>query len=168
MTRNPIEPGIAGRGIPALPIVLALAITMTLTFAVAGKETVYGSGVKVSQPVAIGDLLDHPETYLGKRIRVDGQITGVCPRMGCWIDIADEKGHSIRFKVKDGEIVFPMEAKGKSVAAEGVLTKLELSAEEALDHARHMAEEKGEPFDESSVEGPLTLYRIQGEGARVE
>ena len=89
------------------------------------------------------------------------------PKAGCWIDIA--KGKSlIRFKVNDGEIVFTKEMTGDKVVAEGVMTRMKLTKEQAVGYARHMAEEKGEAFDEASVTGPMTIYRIQGTGAIVK
>ena len=49
--------------------------------------------------------------------------------MGCWIDIAGEKkGEKIRVKVKDGEIVFPKDSKGKKVSVEGVVEEVKPEA----------------------------------------
>ena len=129
---------------------------------------VYGEGVAAGETVRIGDIVTRPEAYVGKTLRVTGKITDVCPRMGCWIDIQEE-GHArtIRFKVDDGVIVFPVEAKGRNVVAEGVLRKIELTKEQAIAQARHEAEETGKEFDPASVTGPVVQYRIQGTGAVV-
>ena len=87
---------------------------------------------------------------------------------GCWIDILEgESGETVRFKVEDGVIVFPVEAKGREVVAEGVLQKKEMSERRARSWMRHLAEEKGEPFDEASVTGPMVFYQIEGIGAEV-
>ncbi len=64
-----------------------------------------------------------PADYVGKTIRIDGVATAVCSAMGCWMAVApesDPKGTTVRLKVEDGVIVFPMTAKGKKVSAEGV------------------------------------------------
>ena len=42
-----------------------------------------------------------------------------------------------------------------------------MSLEEALEAARHKAEEHGEEFDPSTVTGPETTYRIRGHGALI-
>ena len=56
---------------------------------------------------------------------------------GCWIDVKDRKADSqIRVKVTDGEIVFPVEAKGKAVQAEGIFSRMELDAEQAEGYRR--------------------------------
>ncbi len=81
----------------------------------------------------------------------------------------DKEFQSIRIKVDDGEIVFPLDAKGKHAVAEGVFSKIELSKEQALEHAKHQAEEKGEKFDEATAKDlPTVIYQIQGTGAVIK
>ena len=147
-----------------------LSIVLLLVAPVlAGEGKVMGKGLADFESVAVSELLGNPEKYVGKKVRVEGKIADVCPRMGCWIDIASKGGsEAIRFKVKDGVIVFPTEIKGKGVVAEGVFTKIEMTEEEALSWAKHLAEEKGEEFDADNAEIATAYYRIDGKGARVQ
>jgi hypothetical protein len=86
--------------------------------------------------------------------------------MGCWMELADpESGKSIRIKVKDGDIVFPKEAIGKTAIAEGKLAKVEMSKDEAIAQAKHEAEANGRKFDPASITSAVTYYQIQGTGA---
>lgn len=133
----------------------------------AGTGQVLGAGVGDTKVVPIAKLLADPEAYVGQQVKVRGAVTDVCPRAGCWIDIGQGK-NTIRFKVNDGEIVFTKEMRGDKVVAEGVLTRMELTHEQAVDHARHLAEEKGEAFDAQTVTGPMKIYQIQGTGAVVK
>lgn len=136
--------------------------------ALSGEETAYGQPLAGAETVVIADLLADPDPYVGKTIRVEGEISDVCSHRGCWIAITDESGSStVRFKVKDGVIEFPMACKGKQVVAEGVFTKIELTEEQAIARAKHHAEERGEEFDPSTVTGPETFYQIKGLGAVV-
>ena len=73
----------------------------------------------------------------------------------------------MRFKVEDGVIVFPKDAKGKDVVAEGIFRRIEMSKEEAIAHGRHEAEETKKPFDPASITGPVVSYQIEGVGAVV-
>jgi hypothetical protein len=152
-------------------LVTALLLACTALFAApegGGEGQVYGAGLTEATPVTVGELLAHPESYLDQRVRVQGRITDVCPRRGCWIDIEESGAPSpIRFKVEDGEIVFPVDAMGKAVTAEGVFTKIELDRAQAEGYLRHLAEERDEPFDPATVTGPITLYQIRGLGAVV-
>lgn len=151
----------------ATALTLLAAMLLAASSALAGEGTVYGEGLTDVQSVTLADLLDHPDTYVGKKIRVQGRIADVCPHMGCWIEIEDEDARSVRFKVDDGVIVFPVKIKGKQVEAEGVFTREELTREQAISRAEHHAEEKGESFDPSTIEGPVVFYQIRGIGAVV-
>ena len=56
---------------------------------------------------------------------MDGVVTQVCQSMGCWIEIADPAlGRGIRFKAKDGVIVFPKDASGRKVSAQGTFEEI--------------------------------------------
>lgn len=114
----------------------------------------------------ISDILAAPEKYVGKTVLVKGMVVDVCAKRGCWIDIASDKAfEKIQIKVLDGEIVFPLSARGKEVLVEGIVEALEYSKEEAISWLRHLSEVKGTPFDPKSVTGPMTIYRIKGLGA---
>jgi hypothetical protein len=141
-----------------------LAATLT---AAAPEGKVYGKGVAAGEAVAVSELVAHPDAYVGKVVRVEGLVTDVCPRRGCWMTLAgDKEFQTIRIKVDDGVIVFPMDAKGKHAVAEGVFTKIDLTPEQALEHARHLAEEMGAPFDAAKAKDlPTAIYQINGTGA---
>ena len=149
----------------------AAAITCVLTAmlsvsAIAAEGKTYGKGVTANDIVAISDLMASPDAYVGKTIRVEGLITDVCPKRGCWMDLAGEKDQAVRIKVDDGDIVFPLDAKGKKAVAEGVFTKIELTKEQALANAKHLSEEKGEAFDpEKAKDLSTVIYQIKGVGA---
>ncbi len=119
--------------------------------------------------VTIDELITNPDAWVDKLVRVEGLVTDVCSKRGCWIKLAGEKDfQEIRFKVKDGVMVFPMEAKGRKAVAEGVWTKFELSKEQVIERGKHHAEEKGETFDESTVTGPEVHYQLAGKGAVIK
>ncbi len=128
---------------------------------------VYGAGVKQETPtVSIETLMANPESYLGKVIKVQGVVSEVCPKAGCWMDIASG-AQKVRIKVKDGEIVFNPELEGKKILAEGTVYKFDLTKDQAVGYFKHLAEEKGEAFDPASVTAGTTIYQIGGIGAKV-
>lgn len=89
----------------------------------AAADTKYGEGVTLEQTTKIDAILARPASYAGKTLRVDGVATAVCAHMGCWMAVApadNPTGPTIRLKVDDGVIVFPVTAKGKRVSAQGV------------------------------------------------
>ena len=128
-----------------------------------------GSDISMKDTVLISSLLENPEKYLGKEVLVKGMITEVCKKRGCWMKLSSDKEfQDIMIKVKDGEIVFPLEAKGKMAVAEGKMEAIELSQEQAIKYFQHRAEEQGKEFDPESITGPMKIYRIKGTGAQIE
>lgn len=129
---------------------------------------ILGEGLKVQNRTPVSELIDHPDSYLGKRVQVEGVIVEVCEMRGCWIYLSSDRPYEkIRVKVKDGEIVFPLEARGKNAVVEGILEKLELSREEVIARRQHHADEKGERFDPSTVTEGETVYRLRGLAAEI-
>lgn len=128
----------------------------------------YGAALTLHDKTAVSAILSQPESYLGRKVLVEGQILEVCAKAGCWMEIAgDQPAQKIRVKVNDGEIVFPTAAKGKTAKVEGEIYKIELDAEQALGYQKHLAEEQGVPFDSTSVSGPMIIYQIKGLGAEI-
>jgi hypothetical protein len=149
------------------------AVTLALALPVparAGEEKTFGQGVGKAQQVELSELIAHPETYVGKAVRVEGIVVDVCAKRGCWMDIAADGGSKpIRIKVEDGVMVFPLEAKGRRAVAEGVFTKIEMSPEEAKALAAHEAEERDrEPGSADAGNVETVVYQIAGTGAVIK
>lgn len=146
---------------------------LLLMFAVACSEKKiesdkYGTALSINEASKVSAILSEPESYLGKKVLIEGPVLEVCAKQGCWLEIAsDQAEQKIKVKVNDGEIVFPMTAKGKIAKVEGEVYKIELSLEEAVGYQKHVAEEQGVAFDSTSVTGPMTIYQIKGLGAEI-
>ncbi len=148
-------------------LIVCVLASLLAPGAIAGKGEAYGEPLTKTKKVSISKLMAAPDDYVGKNVKVEGLVTGVCPKRGCWMTLAakDKEFTEIKIKVDDGVIVFPMEAKGKRAVAEGVLTKKELTLEQTVAYKQHHAEEHGEEFDPASVTEGMTYYQIQGTGA---
>jgi len=148
---------------------LLLVAILTLVPAVCGAET-YGRGVNVPEATPIAKILADPDAYVGKTVRIEGKVLDVCPMKGCWMELAQEGGgSSLKVKVDDGVIVFPVTAKGKLAVAEGVLEAIPMTRESYVGWMEHLAEESGKTFDASSIgEGPFRILQLKGTGARID
>ena len=146
----------------------AALIAVALPLAGCGSSE-FGKPLTINQATPIADILNEPAKYDGKRVLVEGKITEVCEMMGCWIMIqgADEK-ETLRFKVEDGVITFPMSVAGKVARAEGVVSVKEMSIDEQVSEGQHHADETGGKFDASTVTGPKMRVQLNGEGAVVK
>jgi hypothetical protein len=120
---------------------LIAAAVVALVVPIAAEDTKLGAGVTLKDATPIASITAKPATFVGKTIRVDGVATAVCTHMGCWMAIAPESqpdAPTVRLKVEDGVIVFPVSAKGKKVSAEGVFEEVkgEENKEAAGEHAK--------------------------------
>ncbi|NUN68983.1 MAG: DUF4920 domain-containing protein [Bacteroidetes bacterium] len=148
--------------------VLLIALLVTVAAQAGGKKN-YGKELTVKETSKISDIIAAPEKFNGKRVKVKGPIVDVCKERGCWIKLgSDKEFESIRFKVDDGVIVFPLDLKGSNAVAEGVVSVRTVSVEDQIKSGKKMAAEEGTTFDEKSVTGPKTILQIKGEGAQVE
>ena len=146
---------------------IVLALLISTSFAGGGKK--YGKEITLKEKTKVSEILAAPEKYVGKKVLIEGAVVDVCSKRGCWIEIgSDKQFEKIKVKVKDGEIVFPMEEKGKDAVVEGEVYKISLTKEQALERAKEEAKEHGTKFDPSSVTGPVTFYQIKGIGAEIK
>lgn len=151
-------------------LLFAFAILMsTNLFAEDIKK--YGKEITLTKKVSISEILANPQNYEGKKVLVEGTVLNVCAKRGCWVELASDKEfESIRIKVTDGEIVFPMEAKGKTALVEGELysfnieTGAECSGKSCDDHKKEAKEKECEEHDKKEVK---TIYQIKGFGAEI-
>ena len=126
-----------------------LATTLFMALPLLAGDQKLGKSVEIATATPVKALLSDPEKYLGKEVRVEGEITKVCQMQGCWILLKDASSDDpIMVKVNDGEIVFPKDGVGKKVVVQG---KLEKAEDEAQEEA-----------------GSKSPYRIKGSGAEVK
>lgn len=125
----------------------------------------YGAGVTLAEATPAAKILANPDEFVGKRVRVEGEVLEVCKMAGCWFNMRTDDGKTMKFKVKDGDMVFRQDGIGKHAVAEGVVRKMVLDMEQTLKVAEHEALEQGKPFDRASVKEPMTIVRIDGLGA---
>lgn len=147
-------------------IAVLIAFMSTNLLAESGQQ--YGDPLSETQVIDLVELMTNPSPYVDKNIKIAGNIKDVCPHKGCWIEVENPEAEvSLRVKVQDDVIVFPSESRGKSVVAEGILRKFELSEARTRAWLKHKAAQIGEPFDDSQPVEPMTMYQIEGTGALI-
>lgn len=158
---------------PLATLLALVAMTAVTALSAAAAETVektrtYGEAPTLETMTPIAELVADPERFEGRRVRVAGEVEGVCPMKGCWMNLR-QGDDVVRIKVEDDVIVFPADAVGAEATAEGVVELLEMSREQYVGWQAHLAEELGRDFDPASVgEGPFTIVQIRGLGAEIE
>lgn len=78
---------------------LAAAVAGCAKKGAAGEH--YGEPFTQAPTVTISQLVDTPEAFSHKAVRVKGKIERQCPVAGCWFFINDGQGHSIKIELGD-------------------------------------------------------------------
>jgi hypothetical protein len=128
-----------------LMTIVAASATTSVAMGLPGAEAKLGKGVALKNATPIEALTTKPKDFVGKTVRVDGIAKAVCAEMGCWMAVAvdetDPASPTVRVKVEDGAIVFPVSAKGKKVSAEGVFEVVRMGDMEAKEAAGEHAKQ---------------------------
>ena len=149
-------------------IFITTVVLLSLFLPSVALAKTFGQGVTLSEETAISAIIDNPANYVGQKVKVSGLVIDVCSTRGCWIYLAgDREFEKIRIKVTDGEIVFPMEARGKTAVVEGIVQSMELTREEVIKRRKHHAEETGTSFDPATVTSGESVLRIRGLGSDI-
>ncbi|MGX9461977.1 DUF4920 domain-containing protein [Shewanella sp. A14] len=128
----------------------------------------FGEGVQHELLTPVSTLMATPEQYLDKTVTIEGTIVAVCEKRGCWMNIAsDERFQSLKIKVQDGEMVFPLSARGKKALATGKLQALKYNLEQTREIKAYYAKEAGETFLPASVTEPMTMYQMVPSGVSI-
>lgn len=147
---------------------VVMMVVASAAVAVAAQEKKFGTALTLTEVTKISDIYANPDKFNGKRVQVQGPIVDVCAQMGCWLALgSDQEFQTIRFKVEDGVIVFPMSIKGMNAKVEGVISVETLSVEQQIAKGHEHAKEQKTTFDPKTVTGPKVEVMIKGEGAVV-
>ena len=139
---------------------LFLSTTLAL-FTFTATAASFGGVVDKTKLVEVADILAKPQSFLQQQVTVKGTVEAVCQKKGCWMQFAaDANQPTFRIKVKDGDMVFPVSAKGKIAYASGKLDPIEMDLESTREYLAHKAEEQGEAFDPASITEAITLYQL--------
>ena len=83
----------------------------------------FGEVFDTSSVTSVSAIMAKPDHYLEQTLTIAGEVTAVCSKQHCWMTLATaESEPKFRIKVRDGDMVFPLSAKGKTAYATGVVT----------------------------------------------
>ena len=124
--------------------------------------TDFGKPFTLEKTIQSSALLNKPEAFVGKKIRVEGKVTDVCQKMGCWLVITDDE-KSMRITTKGHKFFVAKDGTGSRCHIEGEVIA------RAKDPSRtaHFESEssKGAPIPENQTTGDKT-YEITASSIR--
>ncbi|MCU0689792.1 MAG: hypothetical protein MUF54_00185 [Polyangiaceae bacterium] len=121
-----------------------------------------GNDLHDAQKVSVSELLARPETFAGKTVRVEGNVTAMCHHKRGWFAIQDHGERTGKFVrvITTPRFLVPAGSIGKKARAEGTVEVIEESA----GAAQHYAEghKLGDP---NQVKGPVKRVVLRANGA---
>jgi hypothetical protein len=141
---------------PTAPL---FALLFASSVALAGGDAAdrYGAPLPAdAEPVPLATAIARAETEGRFEGTLEGRITQVCRRKGCFVVLADDAAHA-RVVFRDYAFFVPTDTPPGPAVAHGMLEAV------ALDHARadHYAADAGE---DRSEEGPVREWRLVATG----
>lgn len=92
--------------------------------------------------------------------KVEGEVSEVCKKAGCWLKLATEDGQEI-FITTNHEFFVPVDIVGKTVVVDGQAYK----SVTTVDELRHYAEDEGQSAEEiAKITEPITEYKLLAKG----
>lgn len=113
-----------------------------------------------SGSVTVAQVLAKPAEFLQQPFTVQGKIDAVCQKKGCWMQLSAGGNKPLKIKVRDGDMEFPMSARGKQALATGQLVKIELDLESSREQLAAQAKEQGKSFDPSTVTSAVVNWQL--------
>ena len=127
----------------------------------------YGETVETATALPIETVAAEPDTYSGQTITVEGRITEVCQKKGCWLAL-DAAGTPVRVMVArtdagDYTFTVPTDVSGSRAVVQGQMTMKTLTPEDQ----RHMAEDAGETSSDEEL-APQQELQIIARGVHIQ
>ena len=104
-----------------------------------------GAAFTVQDRITMDALMSDAKTYANKNVRVDGTISAVCRKKGCWMTLGGkDKLARARVTFKNYAFFVPLDAGGGTASIEGIVELKTMSEAERA----HLAEDAGKKIDE--------------------
>lgn len=102
-----------------------------------GEERLYGAALSDAAVTPLAEITANPQGFSGQTIKTEGEITQVCQRMGCWMEMRAEGATPVRVPMAGHNFFLPKEASGRNCTIEGEVVLRELTDDER----EHLASE---------------------------
>ncbi len=120
----------------------------------------FGDGVTDGKTVSPSQLASNPAAYVDQHVRVKGEVTAVCKKMGCWLVVSDGQTH-IRAFTRGHAYFVPRDCEGRMAVLEGTFSL----TEESVAFQRHLLEDAGKPAEAEMVTEPnKNALKLDAEG----
>lgn len=102
----------------------------------------YGEKITADSAVAVDELA----TLMGDKsempVKITGEISDVCQKKGCWMEIKNANGAPVRVTFKDYGFFMPLDAAGKTAIMDGIAKVEVTSIADLKEYAKDAGEDK--------------------------
>lgn len=137
---------------------LALLLSCVATLACAEQ---YGAPITMQKPVSLEAAVQQLGDATAAEVLVESKVDKVCEAAGCWIGLKSAAG-DIHVTFKDEAFYVPLTLMGKTVLAQGRLTKVTMTLEQTR---KYVQENGGDP---AKVKQPGVRYELVASGIEVK
>ena len=88
----------------------------------------WGAEFTLTNSEPLQTLIDDPTPYLGKDVRVVGEVTNVCQAKGCWMVLRAEGGESVRITMKGHAFSVRKDLAGASAHVQATVVQKKVDA----------------------------------------
>jgi len=104
----------------------------------------FGDTISADGAIASNQLLSQLAGKDSASLKVEGKISSVCQKKGCWMELDLGSGKTMRVTFKDYKFFVPKDASGKTAIVDGMVYNDTLS----VDDQKHYAEDAGKSNEE--------------------
>lgn len=81
----------------------------------------FGTPATLTASAPVATVLGNPAPLVGSLVSVEGRVSNVCAKAGCWLVLADDQGHEVRVTMKGHGFAVPKDCSGQTARIEGML-----------------------------------------------
>jgi len=104
----------------------------------------FGEKIEANNAMSVSELTEKMAGKAKMNAKVEGEVTAVCQKKGCWMTLKQANGDDMRVTFKDYGFFMPLDISGKTIVAEGEA----VADTTSVDMLRHYAEDEGLPKEE--------------------
>jgi len=137
-----------------------ISLLLLMVSALACAED-YGAPITLKDPLSLEAAVKRLGAQMSAEVLLESKVDKVCEQAGCWIGLKDASG-KMHVTFKDEAFVVPMSLIGKTVQAQGRLTRIPMTLDETRRYVQH---EGGDP---AAVREPAVRYEFVASGLHVK
>jgi hypothetical protein len=123
----------------------------------------FGAGIAEGAATPLATVLKDPESFTGKPVRIEGPITAVCAKKGCWMHLGKQQP-PVMVRFQDYGFFVPLDAAGRTTIVEGTMTM----KQETVAETKHYLEDAGKHDEAAKVTEGRKLFHFLATGVAIK